>query len=733
MVGLVNEFAQKLRERCDRMSDKDIDHQLAIIDILLAITAAIFVFLGVSGSFRRCCGNRAFVMVAFAAYTLTPALIVYTLGLIQTAQFCRWRLPIWAAYLVVFHGNMDSYTAHSMGDIERWNSFKVDSATKFILTSWMIVSYVVMLQNPLIGPILGVLFVVLFMKFDGRAQALKLASNSMMQKSDRYIADYMSTEHQSKDSSDEDPATMRGYRYLVRGAEEAKVHSLCSTAKWRRKAAPWRDGDAPDYRQLLEVTDEVITVEKVWNCKGRLLSVSGGDPDGQLKDLCLSFSLFKFIRLRFTDYSLPQEAHDKLRGLIRHMLSKENGYERVFRVIEVELAFLFDLFFTKYPAKLHMSSSVQRLLLLPILVAVPLLLLWVALVIRDKRAIVVSLVLITSILVAELTQFGIMIFSEWAKVTYICKYVRNERWQRCRCAEMLIGIMCRIWLVKPWGRQLRQYSLLKSYSYSPPKWIYNRLTAAYLDQTREGEEQLAPTNLSKEVKRAIARSLGKYLEKGQTSLRLNDLSENFNDLSENFDLSSEFSRACNLETTTHVIMVWHIATTFCEHKLPRAQPSTEQGNNFDVAAKLSQYLAYLVVCAPKLLPGHPCRTKYIFSRAVSEAREELRGSSVSMKERIENLKSVDDEQCRETIVARGKRLGMQLVNGVKDEGRIWKVLADFWADMILYVAPSNDTRAHAKYLTTGGEFLTHVWVLVSHAGITRDPHDGEYHNDPERS
>ncbi|KAK3432859.1 hypothetical protein EUGRSUZ_D00364 [Eucalyptus grandis] len=408
------------------------------------------------------------------------------------------------------------------------------------------------------------------------------------------------------------------------------------------------------------------------------------------------------------------------------MLSKEKGYERVFRVIEVELAFLFDLFFTKYPVKLHMRHSVHRLLLLPILVAVPLFVLLYAFVMKDMRTTVVSLVLITSILVVEFTQFAIMIFSEWAKVTYICKYVRNERWQRCRCAGMLIGIMCRIWLVKPWGRQLRQYSLIKSCSYSPPKWKYNRLTAAYLDQKRKGEKQLAPTNLSKEVKRAIARSLGKYLEKGQTSLRLNDLSENFNDLSENFhDLFVEFSRACNLETTTHVIMVWHIATIFCEHKMPRAQPSTEQGDNFDVAAKLSQYLAYLVVFAPKLLPGHPCRTEYIFSRAVSEAREKLRGSSGSMKERIENLTSIVNEQCQETIVARGKRLGMQLVNGVADEGRIWKVLADFWADMMLYVAPSNDTGAHAKYLTSGGEFLTHVWVLVSHAGITRDPHDGE--------
>ncbi|KAK3432881.1 hypothetical protein EUGRSUZ_D00388 [Eucalyptus grandis] len=607
MVGLVNKLVQKLEQRCDRMSYEDNWFKMVKIDALLVITPAIFVFLGVSGSFRRCCGNRAFVMVAFAAYTRTPAVIVYTLGLIQTAPFCSVGLPIWATYLMVFLRNVDSYTAHSTGDIERWKSFKVDSAAKFILTSWIIVSYVFLYPDLLFGAILGVLFVILFMKFDGRAQALKLVSNSMMQKNDRYIADYMSTEHQWRDSSDEDPATMRGYRYLVRGAEEAKVHSLCSTAKWRRKAAPW-----------------LVTVEKVWNCKGRLLSVSGGDSDGRLKDLCLSFSLFKFIRLRFTGYLLPQEAHNKLWRLIQHMLSKENGYERVFRVIEIELAILFDLFYTKHPVNLHRRPLVYRLLLLPVAVAIPVLLFYLAISRKLVLKAVESVLLMLSILVVELTQFGIMIFSEWAKVTYICNYVRNEWWQTNRCAGKLIEILCRVSLVKLWGRELRQYSLLKSYRYSRPKWIYNRLTASYLDQKINGQQQISPTNLSKQVKKAIARSLGKdftgYLEKGQASLRRNDL-------------SNELSWACDLETTTHVILVWHIATTFCEHEVACAQLSQEERDNFDIATKLSQYLAYLVVFAPTLLPGHPCRTKYIFGRAISEAREKLGGSLVLIEKR----------------------------------------------------------------------------------------------------
>ncbi|KAL3742732.1 hypothetical protein ACJRO7_018101 [Eucalyptus globulus] len=717
MAGLSGWIQEKTNSHCNGMTDKAATSQLRKIEVLVAITAAILAILGVSGSFRRCCGNRAFAVVAFAAYTLMPVVIAYTLGLIQ-APTCYIPFPIWATYLVVALENVDSYTAHRMEDIERWKSFKVDSALKFILTSGMIIFYAVVWN-----PIACILFVILFTKVDEIARSLMLASNYVMQKNYSFIADYMSTEHQRRDSSDEDPATMRGYRYLVRVADEVRVHPLFSiAAKWRQKVALWHDGDAPHYRHSLEVTDQVITVEKVWNCKGRLLSASGGDRDGRLKDLCLSFSLFKFICLRFTGYSLPQEAHNKLRRLIQHMLFEENGYERVFRVIEVELAFLFDLFYTKYPVNLHQRRSVYRLLMLPIRVTIPVILLYFAIYKKWVREAVVTALLMMSILVVELTQFSIMIFSEWAKVTYIYNYVRNERWQRNGCAEKLIKILCRVQLVKPWGRKLRQYSLLKSYSYSPPKWIYNRLTATYLDQKGDGQKEIAPTNLSKQVKKAIAQSLRKdftgYLEKGQASLRCNDLFH-------------ELSWACDLETTTHVILVWHVATTFCEHEVPCAQLSQEQRDNFDTATKLSQYLAYLVVFAPRLLPGHPCRTEYIFGRAVSEAKEKLGGSSISMEERIEKLKNgKDNEQCQETIVARGVRLGMQLVRPVAGrpvagEGRIWKVLADFWVDMMLYVAPSNDTAAHAMYLTIGGEFVTHIWVLVSHMGIMRDPHGRE--------
>ncbi|OEL30922.1 hypothetical protein BAE44_0008059 [Dichanthelium oligosanthes] len=64
---------------------------------------------------------------------------------------------------------------------------------------------------------------------------------------------------------------------------------------------------------------------------------------------------------------------------------------------------------------------------------------------------------------------------------------------------------------------------------------------------------------------------------------------------------------------------------------------------------------------------------------------------------------------------KGIWLGKQLENIGRD-GR-WKILADLWTETILYVAPSDNARDHLQHLANGGEFLTHLWSLLLHAGI----------------
>ena len=203
------------------------------------------------------------------------------------------------------------------------------------------------------------------------------------------------------------------------------------------------------------------------------------------------------------------------------------------------------------------------------------------------------------------------------------------------------------------------------------------------------------------MKKAIIASLKaneQQLNNGETSLERNGV-------------KNEVSWACRLETQTHVIMIWHIATCLCEINWKQANLQRES-EHFVVATTLSKYCAYLVAFAPRFLPDHAYITEFMFDQVVQEARDKLKGcnSPATMYDKMMRLG--DDDHPGETIIKRGAVLGKHLLVDITDNELRWKILADFWADMMLFVAPSDDTTVHGEHLTKGGEFVTHLGAFT---------------------
>jgi len=133
---------------------------------------------------------------------------------------------------------------------------------------------------------------------------------------------------------------------------------------------------------------------------------------------------------------------------------------------------------------------------------------------------------------------------------------------------------------------------------------------------------------------------------------------------------------------------------------------------------LSKYSAYLVVEAPKLLPGHHYDTRRVFEAVAKEAVHFLgdeKDKYKAMRTLLERSREMPESE--EKILIKGIRLGEQLEG--MEVGACWKVLADFWAEMLLYVAPSDNVKERIEGLTRGGEFVTYLWALLSHAGILK--------------
>ena len=75
----------------------------------------------------------------------------------------------------------------------------------------------------------------------------------------------------------------------------------------------------------------------------------------------------------------------------------------------------------------------------------------------------------------------------------------------------------------------------------------------------------------------------------------------------------------------------------------------------------------------------------------------------------------------------GARLGGLLVDICRSESHgpeaAWKAVAEVWTELIVFVAPSGEeerVKGHGDVLVQGGEFITVLWALATHIGVSRE-------------
>ncbi|KAI4371426.1 hypothetical protein MLD38_019665 [Melastoma candidum] len=684
--------------------------RIAKIEALVCLTISLSIMLTVFGTQRRRSRSGVLRGLLWIVYTASSLLIVYILGLMQETPFRDELFSIWGMLLLIAYAFPDSFSAYSLDDIEQWMQYYFQFAWKFMVLLFLWTwspdfeggfKPENMLAFCLVWTVL--------VKFLMRTLSLGWASRSSLEENIKPFQVYLSNEHKWSEEDAVDPASMRGYNFLVAvlGSPEITLD----------KVERLKNCDPREFRDI----DDVVTLEKVWDCKGRLLG-SSRDPDGQLKDICLSFSLFRILLLKYANYKLPTEALGKVHRLIRDvLLSDQGGHERAFRVVESELKFLYEFFYTKYPlymSKLSQIRAFQLLLFVGALCLCPLYIskhsaslekLQLATVLGTSLDVLVTYILLGILLMAEVMQLWMIGSSEWAKVTYICNYVVTSSWQKSERTEKFVEWICKTQFSKPWDRKLGQYSLIESHGYDFPSRRL-RLRNLIRGRSKEGQTESKAIHLSEEVKEAVFSSLrteGETLEDGRSSLRR---------IGAYSRLSWTFKEH---EHQAEVILIWHIATSYCQYRGPA---SGRRGKNFRVVMDLSNYLAYLVAFAPRLLPGHPYDPVFHFRGVVKEAWEVFDGCKTA-ELRINKLKALaGKEEEDRMVIATGAKLGEELLQlGEEGSHDIWEILAGFWSEMMLCAATSGSERAHAEKLASGGEFVTHLWALLHHGEFTLAP------------
>ncbi|KAL6850089.1 hypothetical protein ACP4OV_020716 [Aristida adscensionis] len=710
-----------------------------------AVLAVLLVALSTSS--RRRFSHPAVRLVVLGASTVYLALMSSVISSLQrksTTKNCdgtqppsggqnpdirdMWTLLLWIVLILTIKGNADAAAAAAgataalpaSGDVSiDGQRIKTCTGPVELLVQYGLVAYLIIFCLPQ-AKWLGPSNVCIFIVFSGLGLAktvLKLvvsfrASGSFaLGKNARLVAGYM-----AQLVADGDDGLEPVPRYIVMGESEKHVE------------------ESPDgYRVKRDVMEEeaeveedrfsgLVTLDRVWRMAASGDGVFAVTDDGELRlrDLCLSYSLFKILRRRLSGYPLADAgSRESLDFVLRGMDGVGGAADnagRVFRVLVHELSFASDFYYSPIPlstfngwcAAVNCACSV---LIIALAVAVGCF--YDKDVVRYTAYKIVTYFLLLAVMVVEAWEIAGGVSSNWTKMTLLGHYIRHPSlWRRFGWVHAALAAVLRLRPARRWRDKIGQNSVLEPRrlrTRSGASWLLSLFTERFYGRAglmRSVEVEPAVKNA---VLRSLRSSYGIPSNGGAAARRVGGGNWAWDGSSSNTDM----------------ILAWHIATTLFEMR-SRTTPASKWDRV--AACHLSNYCAYLVAAAPELLPDCTAWTTKRYKKVSEDVRAALGtrdggGGGESAARRYERLVQALSAPSRDAVVRRGAELvGRELVERFgEEEALAWRMLADLWAEMVLHVAPSENVKGHVEAMARGGEFVTLVWALLLHAGVTTRP------------
>ncbi|CAN6197311.1 unnamed protein product [Urochloa humidicola] len=695
----------------------------------MAAAAALQFFQLVFATARRRSRSAFLHGALWCSHTLLPALTAYALGLMQQASPAA-LYPVWALSLFLVASGANAATAHDISDNIRWlRRLFIYLQSYFFFT--ILCRHLLSSSSAGGGAAVAVPFALLATAAaSSHALAVRASYAAGDPGQSKAVADHMKKHDHAA------AAAMNAGKYLVRWPCHRVISSSSSTSA-AAAAAGYRC-ELPD--------DDVITVDMVWDLcdreeeEGSFFS-SHGVSSSRIKGACLSYALSHLLKRRFFGLGCAEAGNAETRrfvvdGLLSDEDNADDEHTEAFRVIEVELGFLYDFFYTKYASIFEAETTffftnALKIILTFVLAVVVLLKshdllkgISIAESVAGKVSIFVTVLVLGVFSAVEAWHTVMYLGSDWAKVSLACcRLTKGSNRFLPFGLRKLFGFLGRHRLFRSLHNSIGQYSVIessrllrrsKAFTFETefkPMLVFSA-AAEYL---RRAWGNLTTTkclhfvDLPDLLKPQIVSLLKSYgdghpLSNGTASLQRNGVFRHLSWTLQN-------------ETQTENMLIWHIATDYLMIALTDDEAKGSRQNlrfqNRDVAIKLSRYCAYLMSEAPELLPGNSVETKFIFDHAMYEARETL-GSQLRSKGQLRKV--LTDSGVAGTILTKGLKLGAKLET-IRDGSQCWKLMAEFWVETIFYIAPSDNAVAHMERLARGGEFLTHIWALLTHAGI----------------
>lgn len=643
------------------------------IEFLVVVIAVLYLLMSFLDQWRPRSRSSTMKYVFLILDAIADSTFLYTIGLMQNAPFKKDLFPVWALVLSNLRFSGCFISAYGIPDQENRRISEMSNVMALLGVAFLNSTRNSQFRHP-IWALCAMLVRSFYLIY-----AYNIAVRSPLHgKSSMYVVMSSQVDHHRRpdESSEVNLNTMEGYRYPVCGDQNQKL----------KVKAPRYDFDLNiiDDDETTEPTRHSrrqrlffgyfcrgkqwykrapTTLDRIWKRNEDLKNMTCEKDANLIKDMCLSFSLYRLLRCKFDDLSVDSNIAKKTKRLLWKIMEEDDDPKRTFRIIESELAFLNDYFYTRYPVLFFRGFPVMGSLHPVLTIAFTF---WLG---RDIHKVyrprvgeiahvvhgvnvdlIITWVFMGVVVVKELWKMLTYLLSDWTKVMVLCEYVaENMMWVPKLIRDKLVGLVCtpRFKIVQRWHRKIGQYDFLRAYVYNPWKRdIFFYMSLGIFPRGKKGVRLGKSVDLPVEVNHAILNSLHS-LRFSKDSLEVNNdhvlpsvakfLSRINQSATDQIGLQllEEINETLRKQPTcTHTILVWHIATSLCEidlaqhyntrltesevlHSLKLAKScfSTQQPYmikvqrlecalraNYTVANSISRYCTYLLASVPDVLP-----------------------------------------------------------------------------------------------------------------------------------
>lgn len=656
--------------------------------VMVLLSLSLQILLILLGNRRKYTAKSWVGVITWLAYLSADWLATVSIGILMNQEDCEDKSPatnyvimaFWAPFLLVHLGGPDTITAYSLEDNELWLRHFLGLLTQFggafyvFLKSW---------EGEALNFLAIPVFIIGLIKYGERTWILRSASSD-------HFRDAML------------PRPDPGPNY----AKFMDVYSL-------KKAEGYNVSLRPG-----------IETSKLVN-HSPPAAINSIVPDAAI--LQAAYYFFNNFKRLFADLILSfQDRQDS------QSFFQSTSWEEVFRVIETELGFMYDVLYTKAVVIYSRLGSLLRCISLSFTIFVLIAFSSIDTGRYSTTDVIITYSLLAGGIVIEMYAIAVLLSSDWTEL-WLSKHknpflnlLYRTFFTRRLCFQLPYVLPAK----NRWSDSMAQHNLISICLKEKPVRCSGVQKFLGIYEALQGH-QCKNSKVSPDLKRLIFEILQEK-SRGASDIEAckRICSQRGDNVLEKMNCLPKFDWSIIKVEFDQSILLWHVATDLCYYADLNKNPNSVESSQCKASKLLSDYMLYLLVMCPFMLPNGIGKIRFQDSCAEATEFFQERNYITSRSQACTTLLQVNTEIL--PLEVKGDRSKSVLFDACRlakclqsleteDQWQCeqkWEMMSHVWVEMLSHAAGQCQWNHHAKQLGQGGELLTHVWLLMAHFGIT---------------